>query len=692
MGWKMSRFMLSIVLLFTPLTSSLAFSRSESISFQDDLLEAEAGGMQTIRVVYNIPFDGELSIHYGSCEISTSDQCHHTLGSTFIGNHALAIRHMDHTFQRPERFVWLPPDDIASEGCLHAFSGSTLVGRSAPVTVRKRREKRWTAAADIMDAEGPWFDGVAYLKEKEPSEVFVAKAKSKSIGIIGGGMSGLMTSHLLDSVGFHDWTIVEASSRIGGRVHTSYLNGTTPDQYQYQEMGPMRFPVEIKYPDTNETLEIKDHRMVFQLAGVLNEQNGHDPDYAVNFIPWIQSASGDPAATPKRRPDGTVPSVSDVAAHPKQYDVNPNATYSNATAVAMAGDVYTEWTSKVSFEDMAKSIFQAHKKAVQEGYFDWSEAGYINHVLKYSKNITDQVDPFTDYSPSWLYENLYFSATKWRTIDMGLSRLPAAFGPQVLNRTIFQTTVQGMTYDEDTEKVTIEYRNQNLFDVEPETMEFDYAIVATPFSRVRLWDPMPAYSNLLVRAIDNLHYDPSCKVALHYKTRFWEHLPKPIYGGCGSSDIPGIGSICYPSYKINSSLPGVILASYSSGTPARSLAAMTEEQHVARVQRAMIEVHGDVAREQYTGAYDRICWANMEYQAGAWCGPIVGQQDLYLPAYFRTEKHTVFIGEHTSFTHAWIWSALESAVRGTSQLMLDMGLVEEAKQITGTWMARWIHM
>lgn len=64
--------------------------------------------------------------------------------------------------------------------------------------------------------------------------------------------------------------------------------------------------------------------------------------------------------------------------------------------------------------------------------------------------------------------------------------------------------------------------------------------------------------------------------------------------------------------------------------------------------------------------------------------------DLYLPAYFHTEKHTVFVGEHTSYTHAWIWSALESAVRGTTQLLLDMGLVDEAKQITEFWMARWI--
>lgn len=50
----------------------------------------------------------------------------------------------------------------------------------------------------------------------------------------------------------------------------------------------------------------------------------------------------------------------------------------------------------------------------------------------------------------------------------------------------------------------------------------------------------------------------------------------------------------------------------------------------------------------------------------------------------------MFVGEHTSYTHAWIWSALESAVRGTTQLLLDMGLVDEAKEITEFWMARWI--
>ena len=237
-------------------------------------------------------------------------------------------------------------------------------------------------AADIMDAEGPWFNGVEYLQEKEPDDVFVAATKSQKFGIIGGGMSGLMTSHLLTSVGIHDWKILEASQRIGGRVHTSYLNGTAPDEYQYQEMGPMRFPVSITYDDPAETIQIMDHRMVFQLADELNKQNGNASEYQVNFIKWIQSAANDPASTSARRPDGTVPGAAEVAAN-AAYQTNSNLTYSNATAVALASDAYDDWMglNGDAFKAIATNVFQAHKWSVDNGYFHFSEAGYLNYQL-----------------------------------------------------------------------------------------------------------------------------------------------------------------------------------------------------------------------------------------------------------------------------------------------------------------------
>lgn len=50
----------------------------------------------------------------------------------------------------------------------------------------------------------------------------------------------------------------------------------------------------------------------------------------------------------------------------------------------------------------------------------------------------------------------------------------------------------------------------------------------------------------------------------------------------------------------------------------------------------------------------------------------------------------IFIGEHTSISHAWISSALESGLRGGVQMLLELGLVDEAKEAVDKWAARWI--
>jgi monoamine oxidase len=409
------------------------------------------------------------------------------------------------------------------------------------------------------------------------------------------------------------------------------------------------------------------------------------------FTRWIQTNSNTPTSTSKRLPDGTIPTSADVAADPNLAD-NTTATYSNATAVLAAETSYNNWLNLTDdkLAAAARNIFTAHRQAVDTGILDFSESGYIKHVLGASNNITDEIDTLSDNYDSWYYESVYFSACTWKTIDQGLNRLPLAFTPLVTNRTMFQTAIQEISYNETTDKVSVGYRS-DPFQLKPETIDFDYVITAVPFTKVRLWR-LPAYSSLLTRAIDNLQYENACKVALKYKTRFWEHLDAPIFGGCGSVDIPSIGSVCYPSYNLNGTGPGVILASYSTGASCSSVGALSDIDHVGLVQRAMVEVHGSIAEEQFTGSYNRKIWANDEFQAGDWCSPAAGQQELYLPAYFRTEFKTVFVGEHTSYTHAWIWSALESSVRGTTQLLLDMGLVDEAKEITETWMAWWIEV
>lgn len=367
----------------------------------------------------------------------------------------------------------------------------------------------------------------------------------------------------------------------------------------------MRFPVSVEYADTNETLDINDHKMVFQLGDVLNELNGNDPAVEVKFIPWIQSSMNVPAnSRGVRLPDGRIPSRAQIAANSSL--MNPAQNISTMDEVALANEEIEDLldVTPERMRNISMNIFQAHKEAVERGLFQWSEAAYLKYELGLDADTVDYAAG-AGLSPMWgeWYDTVYFAATTWRTIDKGLESLPRAFLPLVKDKLTLNRKVEGLTYINETGKIAVNWR-EDPFAMETMSEEYDYAVVAVPFSKVRLWD-RPQYSSLLTRAIETMNYQQSCKVALHYKTRFWEKMGPPIIGGCGAVDTYGIGSVCYPAYEINSTWPGVILASYASGTPARSVASLSDEDHVALVYRAMIEVHGQVAADEYTGNYDR---------------------------------------------------------------------------------------
>jgi hypothetical protein len=388
-------------------------------------------------------FEGDVRVVYGSCDMASLNDRHHELGTTRITRST-----------RPERLVWIVPDNTIHGGCLHAYSGSALIGRSASITVKQPTRKR-EEIADVADMTGPWFDGVAYMQAKKHNASFVAAAKSKKIAIIGGGMAGLMTSLLLDSVGIHDWHITESSQRIGGRIRTKYLAGSTPEQYQYQEMGPMRFPVSTKYADINETVDIEDHKMVFQLADVLNKMNGNNSALTVNFIPWIQSSPNVPAnSNGYRLPNGRIPSAAQIKANSSL--VLPSAAGPDPEADERAEEALDEFkgiTPEV-MRNMSTNIYRAHKAAVEKGLFHWSESAYLRYALNMSANDVDFVAGAAN-SPMWEYETAYFTATTWRTIDKGLESLPRAFLPHVQDRLTLERKVTGLKYNNDTGSVSV---------------------------------------------------------------------------------------------------------------------------------------------------------------------------------------------------------------------------------------------
>ncbi|KAM0188804.1 hypothetical protein ACHAPI_010413 [Fusarium lateritium] len=652
------------------------------------------GSAQNVIVKYSGDVNGQLTLTYGSCDgESVISEAKQHIGSTHVGRHPLADSHLDHQDRRPTKFVWLAPEEL-SEGCLRAFLDDQLIGQSDELIVTKRlgrRSEKKASFADVAGDDSLWFNGVAYLKQKQPEESFVATVKNKSFAILGGGMSGLLTSLILDSVGIHNWKILESSERIGGRIRTAYLNGTSPMEGQYHELGPMRFPYELTDSETNETFPFMDQRMVFQLADVLNEMNVGNKSLQVEFWDWIQSSPNTPVDSPFRRPDGTFPGKTEVATDPA-YE-NPTV-YHNATAAEEAIKALDDFKGldPERIRMYTKNIFKAYKQAKEDGGFDYSEVSYLRDVIKADINTTDEVTPSQNYWPMWEYETVYFLASKWVTIKGGLSRLPAAFEPHVKDRIRYKAKVNGLQYNKNkTLSVSWKPTGSDPFKTTNNVENFDYVLNSVPLNLLKFWK-LPRYSSLLKRAIDRTLFANACKVVIQFKTRFWEHLERPIFGGCTRITSPQLGQVCYPSWHLNATGPGTLMASYLSDYEATAACAMSEEEHMAYIKNALTEIHGDVVEENWTGTWARQCWEQEEHHAGAFTMQIFSQQHLYLPAFYQTEFNTVFIGEAATFTHTWLFSALESATRGSVQLLLDLGLVDEAKKVTETWMARWIEV
>ncbi|PWI68242.1 hypothetical protein PCL_02011 [Purpureocillium lilacinum] len=545
-----------------------------------------------------------------------------------------------------------------------------------------------------FDALGAWFDGVASI-----NNTLTSRQNNATIAIVGAGVTGLATALMLDSVGVHNWEIIEASERVGGRFRTIFVGGTQ----EFAEMGPMRLPYRIRYKSDNSTHEYTDHMMTFQLADWLNELNGNDPKWKVDFIPWIQHHPNELIARGTgRHPDGRVPTRAEIASNSSLGKPPPMTSLEYKDTKKKMNHILKD---EKTLRAIQKDIWRAHKKAMDDGLDDWSEQAMMRNVFKASENVTDAIWTATDYDVFWdeMVHNSNLAQdggadslgeTEWKCVDGGFNRLSDAFLPHVsdrltLNRKV--TKLEAVSAATGGTKTRLSWYAGSGANRTSHSKEYDYTVMAVPFTMTRFMD-LPDFSSVLGRAISEagLRFKSACKVSLLFRERFWEHGERPILGGYSMPESLAVGALYYPVYGLNETGRPGLITHYRGGDWSDRFVSMTDAQHAELVLDAIANLHGDSVRELYTGDYARLCWLQDEHTATSWCRPDVEQHKLYIPAYHRTEHNTIFVGEHTAPTHAWISSSLHSAVRGAVQLLLEMGMVDEAKTLNQRWMGRWI--
>lgn len=296
-----------------------------------------------------------LTITYGPCGSQSVEDAHHVVAKieavSLTGSYS--------------RLVWVLPRDGEPLGCLSAWDNTgVLLGRSEEQSVQGKDilGRRATSpipmtAGNGIDTLGPWFDGVTLLENKQPDLVDVAAAKAKSVAIVGAGMSGLMTYLVLSQAGLTNISIIESTNRLGGRVRTEYLSGG-PFDYSYQEMGPMRFPSTYTDRESNRTVNISDHQLVFSLAAEMNRLNAGHKNLSVDFIPWIQwNSNGLVYKRGFKLDTGLPPTVAQIAA---SSSLDPSLPPDQDTLDLQ--EALAPFLMNTTFAlEMAENMFKAHR-------------------------------------------------------------------------------------------------------------------------------------------------------------------------------------------------------------------------------------------------------------------------------------------------------------------------------------------
>ena len=175
------------------------------------------------------------------------------------------------------------------------------------------------------------------------------------------------------------------------------------------------------------------------------------------------------------------------------------------------------------------------------------------------------------------------------------------------------------------------------------------------------------------RVLGNFTYEPSTRVLLQCKSRFWEADVGP--GGFSRTDQP-IGQVHYPTYKEiqpsgntgeRDTNRGILLC-YTWGQDAIMMGSQTEEEAVASAVQQVESIHKDINTQFEVGrlhAWTKDPAAQLAY---AYLTP--GQYHASLKTLGNTDIHPIHLaGEALSWSHGWIQGALESGLRAAYNIV-----------------------
>lgn len=508
----------------------------------------------------------------------------------------------------------------------------------------------------------------------------------RKVCIVGAGVAGLYIAMVLDSLQIPNLTydILEASSRVGGRVYTHKFSD---QRHDYYDIGAMRYPL---IPIMDRTFKLFTRLDVPTIPYILDNAKApklfNDRLFSDGFDPYHVSTKNG-GSVPDEVVDNAGKILEDVF---------------GAFKDKMAQDFNAGFAKLMEYDDFSTREFLKRMVCgpLQEKLYNFFAVQWME-TQDTSTNLFDQalsesvMDSF-DFDYPTEDPN---KPVDWFCIEGGTSVVSESmqkdlkYQPQVNKRV---------------EAISIDRRSQE--DGNMSVKCADQTEPRTGYSTVFNTTTLGCLGRMDLRglelhpsqkdAIRSLHYDESAKVALKFKYPWWI-VDCGIRGGVGSTDLP-LRTCVYPSYNLNDGAdkPAVLLASYTWAQDATRMGSLVDRQPepksdgelVELILRNLARLHAEhISYEKikaaFTGEYHAYAWSHDPNTAGAFAlfGP--GQFSNLYPYLSRPAADSKFhiVGEAASVHHAWVVGALDSAYTAVYRFLYRFQMWDAMDKLIEEW-------
>lgn len=520
--------------------------------------------------------------------------------------------------------------------------------------------------------------------EVTPPPTSTKSADKLRIGIVGGGMAGMYAALLLEQLGI-SYQIFEASGeRVGGRVLTHYFNNAP---HQYAELGAMRFPENWMQSRlfnfweylNNTASKVRGAREIVRIPYILFD-NSPAPD-AGNLLCY----NGRPPVTRNAVAKDNSLLGFDQFFTDASYDYFKDANGKVKPAQVLLNNAIEPFMKLL--DDTGSDVYAIDKAWLKILEFNsYSGRSYLQEigdgVHPYPVRIVDYMESVLTYTGVYdlafiemLLDNFSFDdTTAWSAMDGGTDRITQEMAKRILPANVTMGAQVFRVEDADGRAIVHYRRGEGKLE---EQAEFDRVIVTLPFAALRFVETPATWTAEKYDAIRTLKMTNAVKVALGFKTRFWETAgPHSAHmaGGQSNTDFP-VRSVVYPSFGIGEPGPAYLLGSYCWQDDADKFSHLDQQQMFDTCLRHVVALHGEVAREQYLGHGASVIW-NQEPLAGGGFEFFAAGQFLEKFVVAREPQGRFhFAGEHLDMVHYWIAGAYDSAFRTVWEVLIKEGLL-----------------